>query len=228
MAIRNFLYDKKILKSKSFDVPIVAIGNLSVGGTGKTPHIEYFIRLFQKKKKIAVVSRGYGRKTRGFFYVEKNSLAANVGDEPLQIKRHFPEITVAVCEKRTVAIRNLMEATEKPQLILLDDAFQHRAVRANCYVLLTTYQQRFTNDFVLPYGRLRESRKGYRRADVIIVTKCPLSISKKEKQVIVAEIAPFSHQKVFFSFLKYGDDFIKNLVQNLEPLRKSFLILNEE
>ena len=210
MAIRNFLYDKKILKSESFDVSTFAIGNLSVGGTGKTPHIEYFVRLFQQKKKIAIVSRGYGRKTKGFFYVKKNSLAANVGDEPLQIKQHFPEITVAVCEKRTVAIQNLIQKTEKPQLILLDDAFQHRAVKAKCYVLLTTYQQRFTHDFVLPYGRLRESRKGYKRADVIIVTKCNLSISAEEKQKIVAEIAPFSYQKVFFSFLKYGDAFLMN------------------
>ncbi|MGB1204109.1 MAG: tetraacyldisaccharide 4'-kinase [Chitinophagales bacterium] len=208
MAFRNFLYDKKMLKSESFDIPSIAIGNLSVGGTGKTPHIEYFVRLFQKKKKIAVISRGYGRKTKGFFYVEKNSLAENVGDEPLQIKQHFPKIKVAVCEKRTVAIRKLMQKTEKPQLILLDDAFQHRAVRANCYVLLTTYQQRFTNDFVLPYGRLRESRTGYKRANVIIVTKCPLFISVEEKRKIIAELAPFSHQKVFFSFLKYGDAFL--------------------
>jgi len=209
-SLRNFLFDKKILKSETFDVPIFAIGNLSVGGTGKTPHIEYFIQLFQESKKIAVISRGYGRKTKGFLLVEKDSDALKVGDEPLQIKQHFPNISVAVCEKRSIAIKALQQKNNDLELFLLDDAFQHRAVNAKCYVLLTTYYQLFTNDFLLPYGRLRESRKGYRRADVIIITKCPLSISAQEKENIVAEISPFAYQKVFFSFLKYSDAFLLN------------------
>ena len=163
-SIRNFLFDKDILKSYSFDLPVIAVGNLSVGGTGKTPQIEYLIRLLSDKYKIATLSRGYKRKSKGFILAEANANAATLGDEPFQFFQKFPSIQVAVDADRKNGIEQLLLQTEKPEIILLDDAFQHRKVKAGFYILLTSYGDLYSDDFMLPTGNLRESRSGAARA----------------------------------------------------------------
>ncbi|HYG15195.1 MAG TPA: tetraacyldisaccharide 4'-kinase, partial [Bacteroidia bacterium] len=177
------------------------------GGTGKTPHIEFIIRLLKDKYRVGVVSRGYGRRTKGFIVVETGSEARNVGDEPLQIKQNHPETNVAVGEQRIIAIPSLLHEAPDTQVILLDDAFQHRYVRPGMNILLTDYNHLFYRDRVLPAGNLREFKGGYRRADVIIVTKSPRGLSAGEKEKIVSEIKPREGQEVFFSFLDYGQPY---------------------
>lgn len=171
--LRNKLFDFGILKQKSFNIPIISIGNISLGGTGKTPHIEYFINKYKDSRKIAVISRGYGRKSKGFHYVNFNDDASNTGDEPLQVKYKFPEITVAVCEKRNIAAKQILSDYPQTDLILLDDGFQHRYINRSLNILLTPYQKPFWKDCVVPCGTLREFKNGYKRADIIIITKCP-------------------------------------------------------
>jgi tetraacyldisaccharide 4'-kinase len=177
-SIRNFLFDYRILKSYSFPIPVIAVGNLSVGGTGKTPQIEYLIRLLSNKYKIATLSRGYKRKSEGFILANATSNAEILGDEPFQFYKKFPNIQVAVDANRKNGIEQLLSQSNKPDVILLDDAFQHRKVKAGFYILLTAYNDLFINDFMLPTGNLRESRSGAKRADMIIVTKCPRDISE--------------------------------------------------
>ncbi len=171
--LRNKFFDWGIFKQKEYNIPIISIGNLSMGGTGKTPHIEYLIALYSKTYKIAVISRGYGRKTKGYRIVNTESIAAEVGDEPLQIKQKFETVLVVVCEKRVIAIDKVIAEYPEINLILLDDAFQHRHVKPKISILLTEYSRPFWNDAVVPAGRLREFAFGWRRADAIIVTKCP-------------------------------------------------------
>ncbi|MEY2867889.1 MAG: hypothetical protein RIR01_289, partial [Bacteroidota bacterium] len=172
-AIRNFLFDKGILKSYAFDLPIIAVGNLSVGGTGKTPQIEYLIRLLSTKYKVATLSRGYKRKSEGFVLADANVNAEILGDEPFQFFQKFPNIQVAVDANRKNGIEQLLSKNSKPEVILLDDAYQHRKVKAGFYILLTAYGDIYADDFMLPTGNLRESRSGAHRADVVVVTKCP-------------------------------------------------------
>lgn len=203
-SFRNWLYDKNIFKSTSFDFPIISVGNLSVGGTGKTPHIEYLIRLLQNQYQIATLSRGYKRRTTGFLLANDTATAQTIGDEPMQLYQKFNEsITVAVGESRVIAVPNILLERPKTEVILLDDAFQHRAIAAGLAILLTSYDNLFTQDYIMPIGRLRESRKGSQRANLIIVTKCPTSIETKEKEQIVQAIQPLSHQTVLFSYLQY-------------------------
>src|SRR6478752_5452103 len=180
-SIRNFLYDNNLLKSYSFDLPIIAVGNLSVGGTGKTPQIEYLIRLLSPKYKVATLSRGYKRKSEGFVLADETSNAEILGDEPFQFFQKFKNIQVAVDANRKNGIEQLLSQSEKPEVILLDDAYQHRKVKAGFYILLTTYDDLFCKDFILPMGNLRESRRGAKRADVVIVTKCPSTITKQKQ-----------------------------------------------
>ena len=203
-AIRNFLYDKKILKSVRFDFPVIGIGNLSAGGTGKSPHIEYLIFHLQYVLKVATLSRGYGRKSHGFITADDNSTASKIGDEPRQFKKKFPETIVTVCEDRVLAVPRILHEQPEVDVLLLDDAFQHRSIRAGLSVLLTEYSNRFTQDDLLPVGWLREAKSNYHRADIIIVTKCRLNISKAERQKIVEEIKPFKYQKVYFSAIQYA------------------------
>jgi len=206
--IRNWTFDKGILSQKQFDVPVIAVGNLSTGGTGKTPMIEWLIEYY-KGKKIAVLSRGYGRKTTGFIELSNFHIADEVGDEPLQIKLKYGNlITSAVCEKRVDGIEKLLEKHEL-DIILLDDAYQHRHVKASHYILLTSYDKPYYIDYLLPTGNLRESRKGASRAQTIIITKCPADISLEERKVIIEQINPLSHQQVCFSTIDY-DVMIKN------------------
>ena len=206
-SIRNFLFDKGILKSYSFDLPIIAVGNLSVGGTGKTPQIEYLIRLLSEKYKIATLSRGYKRQSEGFVLADESSNAAILGDEPFQFYQKFKNIQVAVDANRKNGIEQLLSQAEKPEVILLDDAFQHRKVKAGFYILLTSYGDLYSDDFMLPTGNLRESRTGAKRANVIIVTKCPSNLSLDEQNEIKNKLKIAENQEVYFTFIEY-DDFI--------------------
>lgn len=215
MWLRNGLYDAKIFKSKSYDLPIINVGNLSFGGTGKTPMIEYLIRLFQDDYQLATLSRGYKRKTAGYLLANEHSTAQDIGDEPAQFLRKFKNILVAVAEKRTIGIENLLKLSHKPNLILLDDAFQHRPVAAGLNILLTTFDKPFFNDYVLPMGRLREFRRGYQRADLIIVTKCPPTISERERIDIINKVNPTQKQAVYFSTITY-DHAIYNDSERIE------------
>lgn len=203
-AFRNYLYDKKILKSVRFDFPVIAIGNLSAGGTGKTPHTEYLIHQLQYLYRVATLSRGYGRRTQGFLLANHASTAKQIGDEPLQFKTKYPETIVAVGEDRVLAVPRILDQRPDTDVILLDDAFQHRGIRAGLYILLTDYHHLFTRDTMLPVGWLREAKHNYHRADIIVVTKCPTTITTADKQRIVDEIKPHRYQKVYFSAIQYG------------------------
>ncbi|WP_298308384.1 tetraacyldisaccharide 4'-kinase [Flavobacterium sp.] len=203
-SIRNFLFDKGILKSYSFDIPIIAVGNLSVGGTGKTPQIEYLIRLLSSNYKIATLSRGYKRKSEGFVLADSNSNAEILGDEPFQIHQKFPNIHVAVDAQRKNGIEQLLKLDSKPEVILLDDAFQHRKVKAGFYILLSSFDDLYFNDFMLPTGNLRESRSGAKRANVIIITKCPKDLSEFAQQNIIKKIG--LNVPIFFSFIDYDSE----------------------
>ncbi|HRG17788.1 MAG TPA: tetraacyldisaccharide 4'-kinase [Flavobacterium lutivivi] len=202
MSIRNFLYDKGIFKSYSFNIPIIVVGNLSVGGTGKTPQTEYLIKLLSKEFKVAVLSRGYRRKTKGYILANSSSTADTIGDEPFQIFQKFPQIDLAVDSDRRNGIENLIKQN-KPDVIILDDAFQHRRVKAGFYILLTAFDDLYFNDLVLPAGNLRESKKGAERADVIIVTKCPNNLSDIAQNNIKKKIG--INRPIYFSKIGYAD-----------------------
>ncbi len=205
-SIRNAMYDYGFLKSYVFDVKVFCVGNLSVGGTGKSPFIEYLITQYKENNKIAVLSRGYKRKTKGFVEVKSDMTSEEVGDEPLQFKRKFKNaIHVFVDANRKNGIEQILDLYPKTQLILLDDAFQHRRVKADINILLTTHSKPFYNDYVLPVGRLRESRKGKNRADIIVVTKSPDLLTLEEKASIKEQIRPNKNQEVLFSTIKYAE-----------------------
>ncbi len=201
--LRNFLYDTGIFKSYAFDIPVIAVGNLSVGGTGKTPQIEYLIRLLSEKYRVATLSRGYKRQSKGFILANDTSTASQLGDEPFQFYKKFQNTSVAVDADRKNGIEQLLSLPDKPEVILLDDAFQHRKVKAGFYILLTSYDDLFCDDFILPMGNLRESRSGVKRADIIIVTKCPNDLSEIEQNKIKKKVGLDS--PIFFSSIAYDD-----------------------
>lgn len=202
-SLRNWCFERGILREHRYAVPVIGVGNLAVGGTGKTPHVEYLTRLLRGRK-VAVVSRGYGRKTHGFLRVATHSSADEVGDEPLCLKLQHPEIDVCVCEKRVVAMEHLLSDEQTtPDVVILDDNFQHRYVRAGLQILLTDYSRLYINDRVMPFGHLREVPVGAARADIIIVTKCPATLSPVEAQSLVGALHLAPHQKVFFTTLGY-------------------------
>ncbi len=206
MWLRNKLFDLGVLPQRSFPVPTICVGNLAVGGTGKTPMTEYLIRLLTGEGlRVATLSRGYGRSTRGFRLVTADSTAAEVGDEPRQMKRKFPDITVAVCEDRCHGIEQLLSTgnRRKTDVILLDDAFQHRYVRAGLNIVLTDYNRPYSRDALLPAGRLRESRSGAGRAQMVVVTKCPDQMQEHERQSMRSELKPDVDQQLYFSRIKY-------------------------
>ncbi len=198
VGMRNFFFDKGVLKSNKFDTPTLVIGNLNTGGSGKTPHTEFFLHHFQDLN-TAVISRGYGRKTTGFQWVEAAMHADQSGDEPLQIKNKFRNTAVAVCEDRVMAIPELLASYPDTQLILFDDAFQHRYLDAHARVLLSVYDDFFADDMLLPAGHLREAKKGASRADVLIVTKCPEGLSEADKSRIMEKARPYFSGPIFFS-----------------------------
>lgn len=204
IRIRNVLFDIGIIKPRFFDIPIISVGNLSTGGTGKTPHVEYIIKLMAGQMKLAVLSRGYGRKSKGFIEIKTADDPSVAGDEPLQFKKKFSDVTVAVCEKRVEGIQKLIK-NQNTEVILLDDAFQHRYVQPSCSILLTAYSSPFYNDYLLPAGNLREPASGKKRASVVVVTKCPEEISLEERKSIVEKLDIDAKQPVFFSFIRYAE-----------------------
>jgi tetraacyldisaccharide 4'-kinase len=203
-SFRNYLYDKRTFRSVKFDFPVIGVGNLSMGGTGKSPHIEYLLFHLQYLYKVATLSRGYGRKSHGFVMADGQSPAWQIGDEPRQFKRKYPDTIVTVCEDRVLAVPKILHERPDAEVLLLDDAFQHRAIRAGLSVLLTEYGNRFTHDQIFPLGWLREAKSNYHRADIIIITKCPPNITAQERSSIIAEIKPHNYQKVYFSAIQYG------------------------
>ncbi|MFK8039484.1 MAG: tetraacyldisaccharide 4'-kinase [Crocinitomicaceae bacterium] len=222
-SFRNFLFDKKIKRSLAFSLPIINVGNLSMGGTGKTPHIELLIRLFKESHSVSTLSRGYGRKVFGFQLADESSNADKIGDEPFQFYRKFgTEISVAVDADRVNGVSEICLQKPGVNLILLDDAFQHRYIKPGFNILLTDFNEPFFDDFLVPLGTLRESRKGKERADAIIVTKCPPNLTTGMKSEILIKIAPNSNQSVFFSSIKYGQirslTNFNNLSQNQESI----------
>lgn len=225
-SIRNWCFDVGILKSTEFDIPVIVVGNLSVGGTGKTPQIEYLIRLLKDDYVVAVLSRGYKRKTNGFIQLNKSHTAEDVGDEPLQFfKKYGNDISVAVDANRTNGIQQLLKNEKKPEVVLLDDAFQHRKVKATFYILLTKYDDLYANDFLLPTGNLRESRRGAKRAEVIIVTKCPTDMSKETQEGIRRKINPKENQQLFFTTIDYDNQLYGSETLHIDELQQKEVVL---
>ena len=203
VRLRNFCFDVGILKSHSFSVPIIAVGNITVGGTGKTPHVEYLIKLLKGRSKIAVLSRGYKRKSKGFIVADKDSTVRDIGDEPFQMKRKYPDTIVAVDKKRVHGIKILTEQNRSLDVILLDDAFQHRYVKPGINILLVDYHRLIIYDKLLPAGRLREPLSGKNRADIVIVTKCPTTLRPMDFRVITKAMDLFPYQHLYFTTLQY-------------------------
>lgn len=201
------MFDKRIIKSASFNFPIICVGNLAVGGTGKTPMTEYLVSFLGDDYRTATVSRGYKRKTRGFAIADEASTAIDIGDEPMQFHRKFPKLVVAVGEERLVAIPQLLHARPETEVIILDDAFQHREVQAGYNIVLTDYKNLYTRDLMLPAGDLRDVRSSIKRADNIIVTKCKSELNESERAELVNEIAPAKNQKVYFTEIIYNSPY---------------------
>ena len=204
--LRNYLYDRDLKPSIKFDIPVICVGNLTAGGTGKTPMIEHLIRLLDPLHRLATLSRGYGRKTSGFRIASASDTASTIGDEPFQVfKKYSDTVTVAVGEDRAFAIPNILQEKENVQVILLDDGFQHRRVKPSFSILLSDYHRPFYRDLLLPAGRLRESRAGAARADVIIITKCPPEITDDRMMAIEKSIRRYADKPVFFAKIHYGE-----------------------
>ncbi|HMR83524.1 MAG TPA: tetraacyldisaccharide 4'-kinase [Niabella sp.] len=230
------LYDLKILTSYKPEVPVICVGNLSVGGTGKSPMVEYLLRLLAnpfseysngpQKLRTAVISRGYKRKTKGFLLAGENTLASDIGDEPMQFHKKFPGVAVAVGEERVPAIEQLLKQKPEINVIILDDAYQHRAVTAGFNILLTDYNNIFTGDGYLPAGTLRDLKSNYKRADVIVVTKCDEHLGNTGRQQVINSIRPLSHQQVFFTVIDYGSIYnvFNNERRELKEIREVMLV----
>jgi len=215
VRLRNYLYDIGLVKSSSFETPIICVGNLSVGGTGKTPMIEYLVSFYKEKKQVAVLSRGYRRKSKGYVLTNQESKVEDVGDEPLQIYSKYPDIAVAVDNDRKNGIQKLQRSID-PDIILLDDAFQHRKVKPDLSILLTAFDKLYMKDWYLPTGDLRDSKREAKRADVIVVTKCPDQLDEKKQNEIIRVLKPKSQQTVLFSSLIYNE--------NLKGIKTSLLL----
>lgn len=204
ICFRNWLFDKKILPSSSFNLPIICVGNLSAGGTGKSPLIEKLISILKDKYKVAALSRGYKRKTQGYALASSKTTALEIGDEPFLFYKKFPEVAIAVGEERIVAIPQLLHDKPDTQVILLDDAFQHRSVSAGLNIILTDCNNLYTRDWWLPTGDLRDERRSVKRADILMVTKCKNDMTDDEAQEIIGELSPAKHQHLFFTTIQYG------------------------
>ena len=209
-SLRNFLYDKGFKKSTAFNLPIIAVGNLSVGGTGKTPMVEYLIRLLSDKYNLAVLSRGYKRKSKGFYLAKDTTTIEEIGDEPFQYYSKFKNINVAVNANRVEGVETILKALPKTDVVLLDDAFQHRKIKAGFYIMLTAYNDLFYNDLVLPAGNLRECKSGVKRANVVVVTKCPKDLSE-QKMLQIKNKIDIDNDKIFFSTINYHHSVTNNL-----------------
>lgn len=204
VSLRNALYDSNILRSTSFDLPVISVGNIKVGGTGKTPTVEWLIQMLAPYLKVAVLSRGFSRKTTGYHLVKSTDNTYVVGDEALQIKRKFPSISVAVCESRTLGVSSLIMDQPDTQVILLDDAFQHRSIAPSLNIVLTEYHNPYFKDFLMPMGKLREWRSAVQRADYLIVSKCPTDLTLEEATLFKKKIGDVKPENIFFSRIDYG------------------------
>ena len=223
---RNFFYDLKILKSKKGKIPSIVVGNLSVGGTGKTPMVEFLLRNLSPEKNLGVLSRGYSRKTKGYLKASTTSNPSQIGDEPFQIYQKFGEkIPVYVCENRVEGIEKIF--TDNPELdaLILDDAFQHRSLKADFYILLTSYQKPFSRDFIMPMGRLREARNGANRADLVVVTKCPETLTQSERDGLKKEMSKYLSPEtpVLFSSISYGEP---KALEHTIPFSKNVILIS--
>ncbi len=233
VGFRNMLFEMGILKSKSYNIPVISVGNLTVGGTGKTPHVEYLIRLLKDEFKVAVLSRGYMRKSHGFVVAGEKTKMTDIGDEAYQIRTKFPDVVVAVDKKRTHGIEQLMEmkSEEETEAIILDDAFQHRYVKPGINILLVDYHRLIIYDELMPVGRLREPAKSKDRADIVIVTKCPKDLKPMEYRVITKALNLYPYQQLFFSTLEYDalipvfPDYVKGSIPNLTALSDKNILL---
>ncbi len=201
--LRNRLYDAKFFSSIEFSVPIITVGNLSTGGTGKTPHVEYLVRLLQYQYRVATMSRGYKRHTQGFLIADEQTNALRIGDEPMQYHMKYPELVVSVAEERMIGIPLLLQRRPDIDVILLDDAYQHRSVKAGLNILITDYSRPFYKDHILPFGSLRENQGASKRANIIIVSKCPMDLDLLQAKNIEEHIKPLPHQQVFFTGIHY-------------------------
>ena len=203
-SIRNFLYDIGVIKSHQFNIPIISIGNLDLGGSGKTPSIEYLVRLLSNNYKVAVLSRGYGRKSTGFILADYNSDAGTIGDEPMQYYKKFKNIIISVDSSRVRGINKLIKLNSKLEIVLLDDAYQHRKVKPGMSILLTKFNDLYSDDNIFPLGNLRESKRNANRADIIIVTKCNSDINEDQKKQVIQKLNIGDNQKIYFSSIKYS------------------------
>ncbi|QYA25512.1 tetraacyldisaccharide 4'-kinase [Gramella sp. MT6] len=223
-AVRNKLYDAGVFSSESFDLPVIAVGNLNMGGTGKSPMIEYLLKILSEKNKVATLSRGYKRESKGFQLVQAEDTVDKAGDEPLQFKNKYPEAVVAVDANRREGISELLQFS--PEVILLDDAFQHRKVEAGFYILLTAYHDLYVDDLILPAGNLRESAAGAIRANIIVVTKCPEDLTSAEMEKIRNKLKPKSGQSVYFTAIEYSEQIISSVEKlPLENIQSSEFVL---
>lgn len=227
ISFRNFLYKNEVLKSAKFDIPVISIGNLSVGGTGKTPHIDYMVGWLKEFMPVAVLSRGYKRNSSGFLIGQHSPDVKKIGDEPFQLLiKHGQEVPIGVAENRELGIPLLLKSFPDTRLVFLDDAFQHLSVKPYINILLTAYDALFTRDFILPSGRLREWRSSYSRADIILVTKCDRNLKKADEIQVIEEIKPLSHQHIFFTDYRYRVPFfIFDTNLKLEWSKASFVLL---
>ena len=205
VKLRNTLFETGVLKSRSFDIPVISVGNITVGGTGKTPHVEYLANLLKDTFRVAVLSRGYKRKSKGFLIATAQTAMQEIGDEPYQMKRKFPHVTIAVDKDRCHGIERLTEEDSSLDVVLLDDAFQHRYVKPGINILLADYHRLIIYDTLLPAGRLREPLTGKNRADIVIVTKCPKELKPMEFRVITKAMSLYPYQSLFFTTLDYGE-----------------------
>ena len=224
LMIRHQLYDNHLLHTSSPSVLTICVGNLALGGTGKTPHTEYLIRLLSAHYHVAVLSRGYGRKTRGFLLADAGSTASLIGDEPMQMHEHFPEVPIAVCENRAKGIKRICQAYPETQIVILDDAFQHRRIRCTYNILLTEYDHLYIDDVLLPVGRLRDLPSRALKADMVVVTKCPPAMRPIDRRVISNRMKLPAFQQLVFSTYQYaelpheGNPLVVTGIANPEPL----------
>ena len=204
-ALRNLFFDAGILKSTSYNLPVISVGNITVGGTGKTPFAEYLIGRFSETMRCALLSRGYGRDTKGVVIADNASTYNDIGDEPMQMKMKFPNLAVVVAEKRTLGMETLLNLHSPPEIVIMDDAYQHRYVKPDFSVLIMDYYRPVWKDFCLPAGNLRESKKGIKRADVIVINKCPANLTMDEAQSIKEKLKPENEQNLFFTSISYKE-----------------------
>jgi tetraacyldisaccharide 4'-kinase len=224
--LRNWLFDKEVIKSAAFNFPIICVGNLAVGGTGKTPMVEYLIRLLKDEYETATISRGYKRKTKGFGIASADTTALEIGDEPMQFHKKFPDITVAVGEERLVAIPQLLQEKPNTRVIILDDAFQHRYVKAGLNILLTEYKDLYVHDLMMPAGDLRDIKSSAKRAECVVVTKCNPELTLPEAEKIQLQLRLLPAQRIFFTCIAYGQPYhlFSKAITNIDQTTHVLLI----